>query len=345
MERVDLPTGITINGNEIYFREKPVKSTKSDSIQIDTHLKKPRSIKGKAFLQERKPGKRQRVTETIIYDKERVKAMEMEKYHQEFQKYLLDNWQTVSLANLAIAAICIDSEWKPVNRVVEIFKETNEQVKRTISKSGKNSLGYVFTSYLSGNRALSLFIEKDHKFCITGKASHYKVNEMGVKLGPAQMLLLKLIKIPNDFEKLRLKLSDARLYLKTKGVSEFEFNKFIKKRFDELNKTNPTKKLEEPFVDNDKPLESPIVHTIEDESLKNVVENMPLAVAPEPSFPLPLEPETFVPPENVTLAIDSIKPEPEGMQINKLPAIPTIKKISFDIKVWFIPVTGVIELS
>jgi len=360
MERVELPTGITIDGRELYFREKQVKDTKSKPVPIERYLKRTRSIKGAAFNKDKPLSKLQRVIETSVYDNKQIKDYVMQEYHDKFKEELYERFQESSLSDILICIFGCNDQWKTNADIVELAAQVNKEKRRTLSLITGSSFSYFLSNYWTKSKCISLFVDRSrHTKGRSGrKVYSHRMSEIGLKIGAHELIRIMNKKIPNDFTKLRLRLSNCRLAAKHNGVSESEFNKYIEKRFNEsMGLVGKVDKLKTP------PIKRTTVKVdIDDMPLKEVVENTPIAVAPEPSFALPSEPDDKRK-TNEGYGLGSLlKPVGEGVPVVGKPSLEnsvipdsqagskvspepkSFSKITFNIKVWIIPITGEIEL-
>ena len=281
MDRVKLPKGVTVNGQTKYFRDKEDTVDKlPDNEQSDFHSLKKTKLHGRAFKQERKPGKLQRVTETIIYSKEKIKEMEYQKYYDENKKDFSDAWKTGALLRCIIPALGINGKPKSGKDILAIFNAEERINKRTLSKFNHSSTSYHLSNSLVHYKALSLFIVREQSTLY-----YYHVTDIGLRLGSKLLYRFRNIAIPASYEKLRLALSEMRIAAKGRGISEKEFNDFIKVRHKQVQLLR-RQGIKERFDKGD--------------GLKEAVENMPLK------------------PEQVKVAESIFKPitESQGADVN-----------------------------
>ena len=257
MDRVKLPKGITVNGQTKYFRDKEDTVDKlPDNEQSDFHSLKKTKLHGRAFKQERKPGKLQRVTETIIYSKEKIKEMEYQKYYDENKKVLSHDWVNGNLLNCIVSAIGTSGTPKHGKDIMAIFEAENKRNKRTISKFDHSNTSYHLSHSWVHYKVISLFVVREQT-----KVYHYHFTDMGLRLGSKLLFRFRNIAIPQSYEKLRLELSEMRIAAKGRGISEKEFNDFIKVRHKQVQLLR-RQGIKERFDKGD--------------GLKEAVENMPL---------------------------------------------------------------------
>jgi len=230
MERLELPKGITVNGQTKYFRDtNDTVDRLPKNEHIDHHALKKTSIKGRAFNKPKEPGKLQRVIETINYSKERIKEMEYQKYYDENKEHLTKTWMTGILMDAIIPAIGLDGKEKSAKDIHDILDAENKKSKRTVSKYTHGNLSYHLSYSWTKFRTLSLFIKRNTKGVYL-----YKVTDIGLRIGPKLLFRFRNIAISKSFDKLRMALSEMRLLAKHRGVSEKEFNQFIRIRHAEV---------------------------------------------------------------------------------------------------------------
>ena len=420
MERLELPKGITVNGQTKYFRDtNDTVDRLPKNEHVDHHALKKTSIKGRAFNKPKEPGKLQRVIETINYSKEKIKEMEYQKYYDENKEHLTKTWMTGILMEAIIPTIGIDGKEKSARDIHDILDAENKKSKRTVSKYTHGNLSYHLSYSWTKFRTLSLFIKRN-----TQGVYLYKVTDIGLRIGPKLLFRFRNIAIPKSFDKLRMALSEMRLLAKHRGVSEKEFNQFIRIRHSEVmelknghikgahgNKPHHKKSLfDEDTTGLKKAVEStplkpehtkvaesifkPITETVPPEMVKELIEGAdyinyqpgPIEVKEALTEPdttmerLSNDYETTIGQikdksgvdtylqGNVPLTLEQLEQaakilndknipvddrivqtnEPEltasDNNISSIENQRSFSKIKFDIKVWFIPVTGVIEL-
>jgi hypothetical protein len=195
MERVPLPTDVTVNGREVYFNDKQAKQDESETLPIDRYSKKQRSIKGRAFKQEPIPGKLQRVAETYIYTSDQIREFEMQKYHDQFKAELDKRFEGSSTSELLVCLFGYNSEVSTNFDFVDISKEVEKRIPRTRSKICRNTFSFFLSSWWREKKCLVLFADRTWAKDKSGSrpAYAYNMTDIGLKVG-----VHELVKIMNQ---------------------------------------------------------------------------------------------------------------------------------------------------
>jgi hypothetical protein len=240
--------------------------------------------------------------------------MEYEKHTKEFSDFLDFNYPDVILSNLIPAAIGSVNEWIPAGNIVEIIQAAARGRYRKHSKVTRQTLSFHMSNLWRKRKVVTLFV--DRKPLATYQ---YKMLDMGYIIGPHHLVKIMHQPIPDSFEKLRLQMSETRLYAKTKGVSEKEFNDFLKERFQALLvlKEKRAAKVTESDVPKDKKI--PLGNGLQAEKVE------------APLYQYRYDPDA--------------KPSQPRKSVDTIANSQQIKKVKFNIKVGFIPISGEIEIS
>jgi len=316
MKKISLPVGITVNDRPIYYNDKDTDKSLLDldesSIERPCHaIIKKRSIKGRAFKQTRAPSKIQRVSETIIYTKERIRKMELEPLCEKNLRYMEEYYDTAPLANMICAAIGSSMSWKTLPEIVDIINNVGKGIKahRAVPRG---NVSYHLSKPWTQRRMVAIFIERRSRAGIPN-ALEYRMNKYGLASGLSNLMVYRVSPIPGSFNELRLKVSELRLCARSNNISEDDYNAFLKRRYEEM--TGKTVKTA-PEPDRAKP-----------EKTMDAIKQMPVVPKETPVI-RPAVSSTDL--ENYSKVLTGTKPP---------------KKIKIDLKIWFIPVTGEIELT
>lgn len=354
MVKTKLPEGVTFKGRSDYYDNGSNRSAVDDPFltlnetreiqrlrkEESVQIRRNRPLKGKAFLQERKPRKLQRVTETIIYDKERIKNMEYQKYMDECQEYLKKNYLNATLSRLIPAAIGINRDWKVNADITEVISNTGQQngLNRIGSKVTKQNLSFHLSDLWRKKKVAAIFIERD-----TEGMFSYRLSDMAYRIGPKLLVKFMHEIMPEDGEKLRIRLSEMRQMAKNRedGISEDEFNFFISTRHKEMmnepvksrKKQKKTKRLPKVDILADKPC----VQNTDTETYNDLVCALSDKTVIEKRTPTEIiaDPQPSIDTGTLNAMVQDESEE------KKQP----VKKIKFNIKIGFIPFSGEIEIS
>jgi hypothetical protein len=338
-----LPDGITVNGATHYYdcedqtttnkAFKPISDIQALRQTEGTKVRKHRSLKGQAFKIPPVPGKLQRVSDTIIYDQERIQQMSNEKYYEEFANAAKHNYTVAPLSELVVYSFCLQPTFQGKADLTLLLEALGKGQERTISKIVSSTMSYHLSAYWNHNKAIALFV--DREVLSTGGKNRYgfkyKACDMALRLGPTLINKLRNISVPKDIEKLRIRMSDIRLLAKSRGINETEFNKFIEERKPllELNRALNKRKYATdtvPTADVSKPYEGTGFTT-------------PDIVKPVQYITDPIQEVTEPTP-------DIVEPVQDIAAQTYLKSLGTkAHEIDIDLKIWFIPVTGRIVIK
>lgn len=327
MEKTILPEGVTLNGKRgLYLDEQVQMNTKVYKDQIHPQNRRKN---GKAKFYERPPSKLQRVNETIIYSQERINKLNREKhikeFRNEFRNYYRENFEHSTISVLIIAAFGVEDKYRSVDELSKDMVKFAEGRKRTGSVDRK-ILSFHVSEIWSKARAVCLFIEKYGEV----KPYKYKLTDMGYRLGPELLVKLKSIVLEPGikFDTMRLRLSSIRLAARKRGVTEAEFNDYLKEQY-EIFKVKVTKVVEErrqlaksthaPKKKKPKSFNEQIMEAFKEGKQEKETKEMPATTEVLSEEP-----------------VKKTLPTPEF----KMPT-----KISIDLKIWFIPVTGTLKIE
>lgn len=308
MEKFVLPDGVTIEGQrEVYTEEQIRGNTEVYQKQINPNNRR-RNGKTKHYV--KPPSKLQRVLETEIYNDDQLKGYEMEQYRNAFREYIKKNYVYGGLGPLTFCAFAVSDMPENNHGITKILNEIGKGQKRTKSKIVAKNLSFHLSSFWRNKKYASLFVDR-----FPGKSFSYAMTEFGLKLGPETLVRVLNDTVPMNFEKLRLSLSPVRLAAKSVGISEDEFNEFIKTRHALIYNKKPVKKIEKKPEKDEKPIDSWYApKEIESKDFTRIVE---------------------------TTTIDEI----EAAEPVEKTLPPTVSEIELDLKIWFVPVTGTIRIK
>ena len=345
MDKTTLPDGITFNGKERYYNDKETNRSAVDDPFITIHesneiqqlrrqeVSIPKATpKNKAFKKERPPGKIQRVTETIIYDEERIKLMSKEKYHKEFKQYIQEHSATGPLATIAAINFGTVSGWKNVRELNENLAKLMKDPKTGKFLLNNSTLSHHLSAYWKDNRLIRVFVRRRIE-----KSFIYEATDMMLRLGPEIIARYRTVTVPKTYEQLRLSLSAMRQAAKARGISEDAFNEFLRIRFDEIvQELVPNRKPQRPFKKT-KTIDKPKIKMKYPSDLTKLAEK-PVTSDNIELKEMPLAPEPVKVPE---------VPEPVKVQEKEVVKVeePRKTKITVDMKIWFVPVVGTLTIE
>jgi hypothetical protein len=369
-----LTDGITFNGKPIdepfltAHETNEIQELRRQEMAVPRLKGKP---KNKAFAKERMPGKIQRVSETIIYDKEGVRELKNKQYHAEFKTFIVENMGILPLASLGVANFGARPGKQDVNQLMESLALLMDSGKKPKQKIRVSTLSHHLSAYWKNNKIVRLFVVRSVE-----KTFRYEMTEIGLQIGPEILTRYRNLTVPESYEKLRLQLSEMRIAAKTRGISEDEFNDFLKMRFEQIKQELiPNRKPQKPSARTlKKPKPEKVKEAIETGALKARIEDMPLTPEPSEQWSKPgpsidtgtlramEQDEILKRNKELEQEISQLKAQeywhdPDKQQIERTPASiagivgkdepqePKQQTIEFDIKIWFVPVTGRITIK